>query len=63
MEELNTTQSVTTIEENDFDTLVVTDMGEAVSLAQVAEDSTLHNVVIGMAQAKALLAKLQEIVG
>ena len=53
MEELNTCQGVDVITEEGFDNLTVTDLGEAVALAQIAEDQTLHNVVISREMLKA----------
>lgn len=55
MEELNTTQAVALFAEDGFDTLTAINQGEAFSLAQVAEDGDMHNVVIGPEQAAALL--------
>lgn len=46
MLEMNTCQGVTVLVDKDFDTLVVTDMGDIIALAQMAEDGTLHNVII-----------------
>ena len=59
MPELNNTQSVMVTDEEGFDTLTVTNMGDAISLAQVAEDGTLHDTVIGREQARSLYAALQ----
>lgn len=63
MEELNTTQSVETIEQDRFDILTFVDMGEAFALSQVAEDGTLHNVVIGHDQAEKLAKLLIKALG
>jgi hypothetical protein len=63
MEELNTTQSVEVIEQDRFDTLTVVDMGEAISLSQVAEDGKLETVVIGTDQAEKLVRLLMKVLG
>jgi hypothetical protein len=63
MEELNTTKTVDVIDEAQFDTLTMTDMGEAFAFSQIAEDGTLHNVVIGPAQMQAVFAKLGRLLG
>lgn len=63
MEELNTTQSVETIEQDRFDTLTVVDMGEALALSQVAEDGAFHNIVIGHDQAEKLAKLIIKVLG
>jgi len=63
MDELNTTQSVETIDQQGFDALTFVDMGEAVALSQIAEDGTLHNIVIGHDQAEKLLKLLARVLG
>jgi hypothetical protein len=63
MEELNTTQTVTVTDEDNFDTVTSVDMGSAFSIAQVDEEGDMHNVVIGPRQAEALIAQLRSFVG
>jgi hypothetical protein len=63
MEELNTMQSVEVIDQDKFDTLTVVDMGEAISLSQVAEDGKLETVVIGTDQAEKLARLLMRFLG
>ena len=46
MLEMNTCKGVTVLVDKDFDTLTVTDMGDSIALAQMAEDGTLHNVIV-----------------
>ncbi|API58540.1 hypothetical protein BSL82_03795 [Tardibacter chloracetimidivorans] len=48
------------LDEDDFDTLTVIDMGDAISLGQVTEDDDLHDVIIGKEQAKRLIDLLKE---
>lgn len=50
------------LEEDNFDTLTVIDMGEALSLAQVDEDGDLQDVIIGREQARLLIEQLQAFV-
>lgn len=58
MPELNTTQSVESLDEDGYDTLTIIDLGDGIlALSQIAEDGKLHNVVIGPSQAEKL-AKL-----
>lgn len=59
MPELNTLQSIEHIEQDGYDTLTLIDMGEALTIDQIAEDGEPHTVVIGMTQARALLEKLK----
>lgn len=46
MLEMNNCNGVTVLEEDGFDTLTVTDMGDTIALTQMAEDGTLHNVIV-----------------
>lgn len=62
MEKLNTTEAVDMVVEDGFDNLTIVDMGESITLSQVAEDGTFHNVVIGLEQAAELLLMLGRIV-
>lgn len=59
MEELNTTQDVHVIADNGWDALTVTDMGESFALSQVAEDGSLHNVILSIVQIEALMEYLE----
>jgi hypothetical protein len=47
--------AVRVIEEPGFDTLSVTDMGDCIALAQVSEYGDLHDVQIGVEQARELV--------
>lgn len=60
MEELNHTAALEVFDEDGCDALTVVDMGEMVSLSQVSEDEDLHNVVIGLKQARKLRDFLNE---
>lgn len=46
MLEMNQCKAVNVLVEEGFDTLTVTDMGDTIALAQMAEDGTLHNVIV-----------------
>lgn len=61
MQQLNVTQGVEVFEQDGCDALTVVDMGEMVSLSQMAEDETFHNVVIGLEQARKLMSQLEAI--
>ncbi len=51
MPELNTTQSVEVIDEESYDAATVVDLGDGIfALSQVAEDGTLHNIILGPKQ-------------
>jgi hypothetical protein len=51
MPELNTTQSVEVVDEADFDAVTIVEMGDGIfALSQVAEDGTLHNIILGPKQ-------------
>jgi hypothetical protein len=63
MEELNTAQTVAVADEDGFDALTIVNMGEAFSMAQVDEEGDMHNVVIGPAQAEALIKQLVAFLG
>jgi len=63
MHELNTAQSIATVEEDGCDTLTLVDMGEIIALSQVADDETLHNVMIGLKQAATLRDYLNRVLG
>ena len=63
MDKLNTFRRLTVLDQDGMDALTVTNMGETIALSQVAEDGTLHNVVIGIKQAEELLDLLDEEVG
>lgn len=56
MEELNTTANVETVEDKGHDTLIMVNLGDAVSLSQVSEDKELHNVIVSLAQLEKLMA-------
>lgn len=61
MPDLNKFRGADLITEDGFDALTVTDMGDGVvAFVQTAEDGTLHNVIIGEAQAAALITLLQK---
>ena len=57
----NTCRAVEVLFDTGYDTLTVCDLGETISFSQVAEDDTLHNVVISLAQAESLLPLLRKI--
>lgn len=63
MQSLNVTQSVEVFDEDGCDALTVVDMGEMVSLSQMADDETFHNVVIGLDQARKLKEYLETVIG
>ncbi len=63
MHELNNTQDVSVIEQDDFDTLTAINQGDAFSLAQLDEDGDLHSIIIGSDQAAALMPLLQKFLG
>jgi hypothetical protein len=64
MQELNKFSGAEVLDQDGFDALTVTNMGDGVvALSQVAEDGTLHNVVLGDEQIAALLAFLGKVVG
>lgn len=50
------------LEEDNFDTLTVIDMGDAISLGQTTEDDDFHDVIIGKEQAQRLISLLKEFV-
>lgn len=60
MEELNTANDVSVTEQDGFDTLTIVDLRDGFSMAQVDEDGQMHNVVIGVKQARHLYTRLTE---
>ena len=63
MKELNHTQGLVVIEENNFDTLTMINQGEAFSLGQVDEEGELHSIILGPEQAVALITQLTKFLG
>lgn len=61
MEELNHTAALEVFDEDGCDALTVVDMGDTISLAQVAEGGAFHDVVIGLKQAGRLRNFLNEV--
>lgn len=59
----NTASSISVLAQDDFDALTVTDMGDAISLAQVSEDGDMHDVIIGPDQAEELIKLLTKVLG
>lgn len=63
MNELNTFRGTEVLTDEGYDALTVTNMGDGViALSQVAEDGTLHNVIISEKQAASLFPFLQKAV-
>lgn len=64
MNELNTFRGAEVLEDEGYDALTVTNMGDGtIALSQVAEDGTLHHVVISEKQAAGLFPFLKGAVG
>lgn len=63
MPQLNNTQSVEVIDQDNFDTLTLVDMGEAISLSQVTEDGTPQTVIVGLDQAEKVVRLLMRVLG
>lgn len=64
MTELNNTQSVEVFDQDDFDSLTVVDMGDGIiALSQVAEDGTLHNIILGGNQSEKLAKLIIRVLG
>jgi len=61
MEELNHTAALEVFDEDGCDALTVVDMGGTISLSQVAEGGSFHDVVIGLKQAARLHRFLSEV--
>ena len=60
MQELNHFQSLQVLEEDSFDTLTLTNMGDGIiALAQTDADGQLHNVILGPQQGQALRKMLE----
>lgn len=60
MNDLNKHQEGPTVLEQElFDTLTVTNMGDAIALAQVDEEGELHDIIISPQQAERLIATLR----
>jgi hypothetical protein len=49
---MTTESDALVVADNGWDELTATDLGESFALSQVAEDGTLHNVVISVPQAQ-----------
>ena len=62
MPELNTCRDLQVVSEEDYDTMTIIDLGDSIALSQVAEDGQLHNVLIGLKQAEALLGHIRRII-
>lgn len=64
MPELNTTQSLEMLDEDSYDTLTVVDLGSGIlALSQVAEDGSLHNIIVGPNQAEKLAKLIIRVLG
>lgn len=64
MQELNTFRGVEVLEDEGFDALTVTNMGDGViALSQISEDGELHNVIISEKMAEKLFPFLREALG
>lgn len=63
MPELNTAAAVETFDQAGMDTLTVVDMGDTVALSQVAEDGSLHNVILGHDQLESLVLFARKVLG